>query len=131
MRNKCPVSDVMMLIFMKLQVDRGASVANLMSYLKKNFIVPSVLTFAYKIQKIRKLCPNSWDEIFRCSSKESYAFDEEVKNRYFRGQITSDSSQAKMRAEAFTFFIIPPLATGGMDAQVDWHFPKTPPTVDP
>lgn len=45
--------------------------------------------------------------------KDKEALDEEVKNRYFQGQITSRPSQAETRAEAFTFFIIPPLATGG------------------
>lgn len=42
-----------------------------------------------------------------------------MKNRYFQGQITSRPSEAETRLEAFTFFIIPPLATEGwMQGQI-------------
>lgn len=51
MRYKCPVSDVMMLTFIKMQVD---SCSLNMLYLKKNFIVQSVLAIAYKILKMRQ-----------------------------------------------------------------------------
>lgn len=61
-------------------------------------------------------------------SKKRRILDEEGKDRYFQGQITSRPSESGTREQAFTFFIIP-FGYRGMHAGVDWRLAKAHPTA--